>query len=210
MPTIILAEGRSNIEVLKASLSAFHLDLTDFFTILDHSEFKVDGDASYVVNFLKAFASAHVPVNVIAVFDNDAAGLGAYRNALSLNLPDNLALVHLPDIAFRLAYPTIGPQGSHLTDINGKACVIKFYLGTAALSSNGPLRPVRRKSEFLDARQGEVDGKKAVREKFLAVIRKGRGDVDRDYPEIVLVWQAILEATARTDRSGATASPSTA
>ena len=197
-PTIVLAEGRSDIEVLKASLSAFHPDLTDLFTFLDHSEFKVDGGASYVVKFLKAFAAARVPVNVIAVFDNDAAGLGAYRNALSLNLPDNMACIHLPDIELGLAYPTIGPQGSHPTDINGKACGIELYLGTAALSSNGALRPVRWKSEVSDAWQGEVDGKKTVREKFLAAIRKGSVDVDRDYPEMVLVWQAILEAAART------------
>ena len=197
-PTIVLAEGRSDIEVLKASLAAFHPDLTDFVTFLDHSEFKVDVGASYVVKFLKAFAAARVPANVVAVFDNDAAGLVAHRQALSLDLPDNMACIHLPDIELGLAYPTIGPQGRHATDINGKACGIELYLGRAALSSNGALRPVRWKSEVSDAWQGEVDGKVAVREKFLRAIAAGSVDVDRDYPEMVLVWQAILEAATRT------------
>ena len=184
--------------MLKASLAAFHPDLTDFVTFLDHSEFKVDGGASYVVKFLKAFAAARVPANVVAVFDNDAAGLVAHRQALSLDLPDNMACIHLPDIELGLAYPTIGPQGRHATDINGKACGIELYLGRAALSSNGALRPVRWKSEVSDAWQGEVDGKVAVREKFLRAIAAGSVDVDRDYPEMVLVWQAILEAATRT------------
>ena len=74
-PTIILAEGKSDIDVLKASLPRFHPDLAEFLTFLDHSEFKVDGGASYVVKFLKAFAAACVPANIVAVFDNDAAGL---------------------------------------------------------------------------------------------------------------------------------------
>ena len=97
-PAIILAEGKSDIAILKASIERFHPDLADFVTFLDHREFKVDGGASYVVKFLKAFAASRVPANIVAVFDNDAAGLAAYRDSLELNLPDNMTCIHLPDI----------------------------------------------------------------------------------------------------------------
>ena len=198
-PTIILAEGKSDIAVLKACVQRFHPDLVEFVTFLDHSEFKVDGGASYVVKFLKAFAAARVPANIVAVFDNDAAGLSAHSQAKSLNLPDNMACIHLPDIELGRSYPTIGPQGNHDADINGRACGIELYLGRAALSFNGALRPVRwiGYDNPTNTYQGEVDEKDAVQEAFLLAMRSGSGDVDNDYPEMVLVWRTILEAAAR-------------
>ena len=199
-PAIILAEGKSDIAVLKASIKRFHPDLTEFVTFLDHSEFKVDGGASYVVKFLKAFAAARIPANIVAVFDNDAAGLAAYKQALSLNLPDNMACIHFPDIELARAYPTIGPQGTHDANINGRACGIEIYLGKAALSSNGTLRPVRWTGydQRADTYQGEVDEKESVQEAFLMAMRMGAGEIETDYPEMQLVWQTILEAIALT------------
>ena len=199
-PVIILAEGKSDIAVLKASIERFHPDLTEFVTFLDHSEFKVDGGASYIVKFLKAFAAARVPANIVAVFDNDAAGIAAYKQALSLNLPDNMTSIHLPHIELARSYPTIGPQGSHNADINGRACGIELYLGKAALSSNGTLLPVRWTgyNQRADTYQGEVDEKEAVQEAFLTAMRKGTDDIETDYPEMQLVWQTILEAIALT------------
>jgi len=199
-PTIILAEGKSDIAVLKASIQRFHPDLVEFVTFLDHSEFKVDGGASYVVKFLKAFAAARVPANIVAVFDNDAAGLAAYNQARSLNLPLNMTCIHLPDIELGRAYPTIGPQGHHNTDVNGRACGIELYLGRAALSSNGVLRPVRWTGydKATDTYQGEVDEKDVVRETFLGAMQSAPGDVEGDYAEIQLTWETILEAASRT------------
>ncbi|MGE3296378.1 MAG: hypothetical protein AB7I68_03405 [Porticoccaceae bacterium] len=86
------------------------------------------------------------------------------------------------------------------TVVNGKACGIELYLGRVALSSNGVLRPVRWTGydKVTDSYQGEVDEKDAVQEAFLATMRSGSGDVDNDYPEMLLVWQAILEAATRT------------
>ena len=198
-PTIVLAEGRSDIDILKESIGKFHPDLVDYFTFLDHSEFRVDGGASYVVKFLKAFAAAQVPANIVAVFDNDAAGRSAYGDAIALNLPDNMTCVHLPDIDLGRSYPTIGPQGFHKTDINGKACSIELYLGNKALSSNGKLRPVRwtgydRKAGIY---QGEVDEKRSAQEAFLAAMCRGPDDLADGYPEMVLVWETILGAARK-------------
>jgi hypothetical protein len=153
-----------------------------------------------VVKFLKAFAAARVPANIVAMFDNDAAGLAAYRQALSLNLPDNMTCIHLPDIELARAYPTIGPQGSHDADINGRACGIELYLGRSALLSNDALRPVRWTgyNHRTDTYQGEVDEKEAVQTAFLAAMQDPSSIIDTDYPEMQLIWHTILEAIART------------
>lgn len=199
-PAVILAEGKSDIAILKASFERFHRDLCEFVTFLDHTEFKVDGGASYVVKFLKAFAAARIPANIVAVFDNDAAGLTAYRQARSLQLPGNITCIHLPDIEIARAYPTIGPQGRHDADINGRACGIELYLGRSALSSNGVLRPVRWTGydQCSDTYQGEVDEKDLVQKSFLTAMHNGSENVNTDYPEMQLVWKTILEAIANT------------
>ena len=198
-PTIILAEGRSDIEILKGSIERFHPDLVDYLTFLDHSEFRVDGGASYVVKFLKAFAAASVPANIVAVFDNDAAGRMAIKDAIALNLPKNMACVHLPDIDLGRSYPTIGPQGFHKTDINGKACGIELYLGKEALTSNGNLRPVRWTGYNKQAGtyQGEVDEKNDVQQIFLAKMCEEPVDLSNSYPEMILVWKTILSAATQ-------------
>lgn len=198
-PTIILAEGRSDITILKASISCFHPDLVDFVTFLDHSEFRVDGGASYVVKFLKAFAAARVPANIVAVFDNDAAGLAAYQDATALKLPPNMACMHLPDIELGRAYPTIGPQGESDADINGKACGIELYLGRTALSLNGVLRPVHWAgyNKQMATYQGEVDGKGAVQQVFLKEMKSRPENLKSTYPEMSLLWEEILQTAAK-------------
>lgn len=201
-PTIILAEGSSDIIVLKECIPVFHPELVEFVTFLDHSEFKVDGGAGYVVKFLKAFAAAKVPSNIVAVFDNDAAGLTAYREACSLNLPCNIACIHLPEIEFARNYPSIGPQGCHRVNVNGKACSIELYLGVTSLSKNGKLRPVRWGGTVSGEYQGAVEDKLAVRDTFLSTIKTQGVDVNRDFPEMVLVWQSILDAASKIAEEG--------
>jgi hypothetical protein len=171
----------------------------EFVTFLDHSEFRVDGGANYVVKFLKAFAAARVPANIVAVFDNDTAGLSAYKEATSLNLPQNMTCVHLPDIELGRCYPTIGPQGTHEANINGRACGIELYLGRIALSLNGSLRPVRWTGydKRAGSYQGEVDEKEKVQDAFMKSMKDGPGNLDKEYPEMQLLWKTIILSAIR-------------
>ena len=198
-PTIILAEGKSDIAVLKASAQRMYPELKEYISFLDHSEFQVDGGASYVFKFLKAFAAARVPANIVAIFDNDGAGLAELTRAKSINLPDNIACIRLPDIALGQTYPTIGRMGSHNANINGRACGIELYLGRASLTSKEGLRPVRWTAydDAGHAHHGKIEEKDAVREAFLAAMKSRRSDVVREYPEMVLVWREILKAAVR-------------
>ena len=202
-PTLILAEGKSDIEILRSSLGRFHPDLADFITFLDHSEFQIDGGASYTVKFLKAFAAARIPSNIVAVFDNDTAGRRECTQAKNLKLPPNMVCLHLPDIELGRSYPTIGPQGEHLSNINGRACGIELYLGRKALSSNGVLRPVRWTGYDTRAGtyQGEVEGKVYVQSAFLEAMRGNSEDPSQDFPEMQLVWEAILQAAIHAAES---------
>ncbi len=110
-PTVIIAEGSTDITVLKRSLQKLYPYLTDYFTFFDYDGPKVDGGANYVVKFLRAFAAARINSNIIAIFDNDAAGIDALNLASGLPLPANIKVTRLPDIELARAYPTIWTTG---------------------------------------------------------------------------------------------------
>jgi hypothetical protein len=70
-PTVILAEGSSDIRILQRSLMVLFPDKRDYFSFFNHAELNVDGGAPYLVKFLKAFAAARAPLQIVAIFDND-------------------------------------------------------------------------------------------------------------------------------------------
>jgi hypothetical protein len=85
-PTVVLAEGSSDIRILQRSLAVLFPERQDYFAFFNHAELSVDGGTAYLVKFLKAFAAARAPFRMIAVFDNDTAGIQAFRQASALGL----------------------------------------------------------------------------------------------------------------------------
>lgn len=127
-PVVILAEGSTDIRVLRRSLAALYPELNDYFSFFDHEELSVDGGAGYLIKFLQAFAAAGISSRMVAIFDNDAVGKDACEKAATLPLPSNIKLLRLPDIELAKSYPSVGPQGKHMVDVNGKAASIELYL----------------------------------------------------------------------------------
>jgi hypothetical protein len=194
-PTLILAEGSTDIAVLRASLLILYPELVEYFSFFNHAELSVDGGAAYLVKFVKAFAAANITNRMIAVFDNDAVGIHAFKQASALALPPNIIVTRLPDCETARHYPSIGPQGRHSMDVNGLAAGIELYLGRDALSVNGEFRPVRWTGYVAgaDAYQGEVEGKAEVAKAFFA----GLATVDRElalvkFSDLVAVWEHLV------------------
>lgn len=201
-PTVVLAEGSSDIRILERSLTALFPERQDYFSFFNHAELSVDGGAPYLVKFLKAFAAARTPFRIVAIFDNDAIGLQAFRQSEALKLPDNMIVLRLPDIEIARKYPTIGPQGRHIMDVNGQAASIELYLGRVALSTGGNLRPVRWGGYVapVQAYQGEIEGKDGVESVFLQQLRyfSDPSEARAAHSELVSVWTMIFDAVARS------------
>ena len=197
-PTVVLAEGKSDITVLRRSLSRLFPERQEYFSFFEHSELKVDGGAGYLVKFLKAFAAARAPLRIVAVFDNDSAGRQALAQVEEIGLPANIIALRLPDTDLARHYPTVGPQGYHVVDINGRAASIELYLGRDALTVNGGLRPVRWIG-YLSATgsyQGEVEGKAQVVEAFLRQLDEihSESEARREFPDLASVWTTIFSS----------------
>lgn len=202
-PTVILAEGGNDIQILEKSLAALYPEVRDYFSFFDHRELSVDGGTSYLVKFLKAFAAARAPLHIVAVFDNDAAGIHAYTQTNALTLPSNIKALCLPDIKLAEKYPTVGPQGDGVANVNGRAASIELYLGRHSLNDErGNLRPVRWTGYVppIKTYQGEVECKPEIQARFFKKIANVANSTAARtaFPELTQVWQAILKVVERS------------
>jgi len=144
--------------------------------------------------------AAGVANRVIAVFDNDTAANDARRALRGVELPRNFALIHYPDRAWLREYPTLGPSGEIVLDVNGTAASVEMYLGRDVLEVDGSLCRVQWAgySQAMNAYQGELLDK-------IRAVERWHGKADRclddpallartDWDDLRAIWECIIAA----------------
>jgi 5S rRNA maturation endonuclease (ribonuclease M5) len=165
---IVLTEGKTDVEFISKSIQKLFPHLKDYYHFIDFEEYKVETSASALVKLIMSFAAAKVKHPVIALFDNDTAGLKEMKNLTLKILPSNIKILKYPDILLAKKYPTLGPNGKKNMNINGRACSIEMYFGIDVLTKDKELIPIRWKG--FDSKekkyQGEISDKNYVQETF--------------------------------------------
>jgi len=139
---IILTEGKTDRRILECSLHLLYPHLADYFTFMDFETSKAEGGAGALINTVRSFIGAGIMNRTIALFDNDTAAAESLRGLAAIAVPEHIKIMRLPDIDLARNYPTLGPNGIALLDINGLACAIELYLGQDILEVDGDLVPV--------------------------------------------------------------------
>jgi hypothetical protein len=175
---IVLAEGSTDTSIIRESLALLYPHLADYYSFFDFDASRSQGGAGHLVSIVKAFAAAGVANRVIALFDNDTGAREARRILDSVSLPTNIAVLGYPNLDKLRHYPTIGPTGMTLSDINGLAGSIELYLGEDILTIDGALSPVQWKgySEALRAYHGEIMHKSQLQDAFLRKVQQAKAD----------------------------------
>lgn len=170
---IVLTEGKTDREVVEGSLKLLYPHLYDYYSFMDFS-FLPPGGAGNLVNLMKSFAGTGLANRVLALFDNDTAAFSAVESLNAIQLPDNIKPLHYPDTELAKKYPTVGPNGESVQDINGLACSIELYYGEDILEEDGELMPIQWKS--LDRRvnryQGVIRNKDSLKMRFMRKLRR--------------------------------------
>ncbi len=122
---LLVTEGTSDTDIIRHAFKILRPEIADFFRYVDMEENYPFGGHGNLLNFMKGLNSIGMTKGVLAIFDNDTAGVGSLK-VLS-KLPDVKA-IKLPDLDELRSFPTIGPNGEHLADINGRAAAIECYL----------------------------------------------------------------------------------
>ena len=187
---LIVTEGSSDARIIRHALNLLKPHVADFFDFVDMNEGYPFTGTGNLYNFTKGLISISVQNNVGILYDNDAEGVSSFNRTEKLNVPGNMRILKLPDLPDFQDFKTIGPSGTHRTDINGRAAAIECYLDV------GPQAAVRWNNYHaeLGVYHGELVGKRDVMKAFLA---QSRVNAEYDFSRIAAVVDMIVsECTA--------------
>ncbi len=172
---IILTEGKTDVEFISKSIEALYPHLKDYYHFIDFEDYKIEHSASALVKMVLALAASNVKHPIIALFDNDTAGIKEMTKLITRKLPSNFRVLKYPNIEFAKKYPTLGPTGKKTMNVNCTACGIEMYLGKDSLTKNNMLIPIQWTSfeKGENKYQGEVSEKNYVQDLFRENIKKG-------------------------------------
>lgn len=159
----------------------------------------MQGSTNYLTHYLKAFIAAGIRNRIIALYDNDSAGLSEIKVLKNIPIPSNVRIMHLPDLEMCLHYPTIGPGGSSIDNINGRACSIEMFLGKDILKKSGEYEPVRWKSyiDKVDAYQGEIVSKSEVLKQFKLKVKRSQDQLVLWYSNKLFAFRVVCPITSK-------------
>jgi HEPN/Toprim N-terminal domain 1 len=160
---LIVTEGSSDAAIIGKAFRLLRPHIADFFDFVDMEEGYPFAGTGNVFRFVQGLISIRVLNNVIVVYDNDAEGAANFERTRQLNLPANLAVIKLPELACFKAFATIGPNGRHLANINNGAAAIECYLD---LPADAAVRWSSYNAK-IGAYQGELVGKEKYARAFL-------------------------------------------
>jgi HEPN/Toprim N-terminal domain 1 len=160
---LIVTEGTSDANILEHALKFLRPHIADFFHFVDMEKGYPFTGTGNVFKFVKGLISIGIQNKILVVFDNDTEGLYNYNRCLELSIPANMCILRLPDIPKLTAFPTVGPDGESVSDINGKAAAIECYLD---LDKTARVRWTSY-NEKTETYQGKLERKEHYAKKFL-------------------------------------------
>ncbi|WKL56554.1 HEPN/Toprim-associated domain-containing protein [Asticcacaulis sp. ZE23SCel15] len=169
---LIVTEGSSDATIIRHGLELLYPHLADFFQFIDMKEGYPFTGIGNLCNFAKGLVSIGYPNYILFLFDNDAEGVAGFERARRFSLLSNMRAVKLPDLIDFKRFATKGPEGDHLSDINGRAAAIECYLQPPA----GAFVQWNNFNKELGVYQGELVNKGDVMREFLSL-----KDADRTY-----------------------------
>lgn len=194
---VVLTEGKADSRILHASLERLYPHLKHMYSFLDHSAFKAQGGTGELERLARGFAGAGISNRIVVLFDNDTAGAAAAQRLSRAQLPGNFRILTLPELEMARSYPTIGPTGPAVADINGRACGIELYCGPKALTrEDGELCPIQWTGydSGMQRYQGEPLEKEKIKERFYEILeRSSDPQTDQELSSIRLILHSVMQ-----------------
>ncbi|HYG89162.1 MAG TPA: HEPN/Toprim-associated domain-containing protein [Azospirillum sp.] len=187
---LIVTEGSSDARIIEHALRLLRPHIADFFQFVDMEESYPFAGTGNLFRFLQGLISIAVQNNVVVLYDNDAEGAASCERSLELNIPANMAILKLPNSPDFAGFDTVGPNGRHMADINGRTAAIECYLDLGEA-------PVVRWTSFnsrSNTYQGELVGKTDYMRTFLSQRTQVEG---YNYSRIEAVLDMIIARCAR-------------
>lgn len=193
----ILTEGSTDSISIDKCMKLLRPELAFYFSVMDFNISSLQGGASFLIHTVKSFISARIPSKVVAIFDNDTAGINALQSFDLKALPSNIVVTRLPDIPLAENYPCLGPAGESFENINNRSCSIELYFGVDILAATESLTQIRWKSYDDKSKnwQGEILNKNELFHRFLKKVDKYQCATSQNaFPEMEILIEHIVRA----------------
>jgi hypothetical protein len=187
---LVVTEGSSDSSILRASLPLVATEVADFFDFVDMKENYPFTGTGNLVNFCKGLAKIRVRNRILVVLDNDTAGREAEQKLRSLALPENIRVLVLPELEEMRRFPTLGPSGSAIEDVNGRAVAIECFLDLRFGAAGTPAVRWTGYNTALNAYQGEL----VAKDRYVHGFFESHGESGYDLRKLAYLWTEILRA----------------
>ncbi|MFO1018397.1 MAG: HEPN/Toprim-associated domain-containing protein [Hyphomonadaceae bacterium] len=186
---LVVTEGSSDAAILGHALHLLTPHTADFFQFIDMEEGYPFSGTGNVVRFVQGLISIGILNRVIVLFDNDAEGVASLRRCQAMNLPDNMRVLKLPNLAEFSAFPTLGPSGSTIADINERAASIECYLD---LGGKADVRWTNFNAETQQYQGSLVDKRSAMQ----AFLKQRKRSSTYNYSKLSAVLKLLTDAAS--------------
>jgi hypothetical protein len=183
---LIVTEGSSDAMIINQAFTILRPHIADFFDYVDMEEGYPFSGTGNLLKFVQGLISIAVQNNVVVIFDNDAEGVASFNRCCSFNIPDNMRILKLPDLPEFSNFETIGPNGRHRANINGRGAAIECYLDF----DREPLVRWNNYNSAVETYQGELLAKDSYKRLFLDQRKKVAG---YNYGKIASVLDMITK-----------------
>lgn len=189
---LIVTEGSSDSNILKTAQPLVAPEVADFFNFVDMKDNYPFAGTGNLMNFCKGLAAINVQNKIVVILDNDTAGQEALRGLQSLKLPRNMRTVSLPYLGAFSRFPTLGPSGEAIEDVNGRAVAIECFLDLTF----GPreIRAIRWTA--FNHRQQAYQGELLAKERYASAFFDNFNKPNYDLSKLRVLWEHILQACA--------------
>ena len=160
---LVVTEGSSDAAIIKQAFKLLKPHVADFFDYVDMAEGYPFSGTGNLYKFVQGLISIGIQNNVVVIFDNDAEGVASFNRCCKLNVPQNMRILKLPDVPEFCDFETIGPNGRHRANINGRGAAIECYLDL----DGEPCVRWNNYNQMVDVYQGELIGKDRYKRQFL-------------------------------------------
>ncbi|MBH2811969.1 hypothetical protein I5L21_15415 [Serratia liquefaciens] len=189
---LIATEGTSDSAILKKALKMLKPNVADFFSFIDVENGHPFPGTGGLYKFAEGLVKIDIQNRIMFLLDNDSEGVDAFKKIEKMNTPKNMKYLLLPDLCNFQFFPTEGPNGNHLMNINKQAVAIECFLDLDYKNNKPPFVRWTNFKKETSTYQGSLQDKEYYAKKFIKTPMEKLKKDNYDISKLKLLLEHIL------------------
>jgi len=194
---LIATEGSSDSHILQKAFRLLKPCVADFFRFIDVTSGHPFPGTGGLSKFAEGLVKIDIQNQIVFLLDNDCEGVEGFNKIMKMRLPHNMSCMCLPDLQDFESFPSRGPDGLTLANINKTAAAIECYLDLSYSEyDNHSIRWTNYKKET-GLYHGALEFKEYYANRFLAMSDSNLLESGYDISKLEVLLEAIIETCSK-------------